>query len=252
MTDLSFTFRGHDIRVLIDSAGNHWWIGRDVCAALELANSRDALANLAEDERGVERIDTLGGPQSVTTINEPGLYRLVFASRKPAAEAFKRWLAHDVLPALRRTGRYALAAGASAARDLPPDAEQWMALVRETRLTYGKAAAARAWARSPLPQVGLAGPDPSGAELDGVDRLVRDFLQDRCEVTGNPQDFLRSGALIDALAAYCADLALPVPGRRTASAAFLRAAEVYRDPSTGWRFRYGKRSDTGYIGLRLT
>ena len=62
-----------------------------------------------DDEKGVGSIDTPGGPQEMSTVNEPGLYSLVLRSRKPEAKEFKRWLTHEVLPQIRKTGRYSLA-----------------------------------------------------------------------------------------------------------------------------------------------
>ena len=77
------------------------------CEALEISNSRDALSRLDDDEKGVASTDTLGGVQEVSIVNEPGLYTLILGSRKPEAKAFKRWVTHDILPAIRKTGRYA-------------------------------------------------------------------------------------------------------------------------------------------------
>ena len=83
------------IRV-IDRDGEPWFIAVDVCKALELGNSRQAIARLDDDEKGVISIDTPGGPQEMSVINEPGLYSLVLGSRKPEAKAFKRWVTHEV------------------------------------------------------------------------------------------------------------------------------------------------------------
>ena len=58
------------------------------------------------DEKGTNSIPTLGGPQDMLTVNEPGLYALILGSRKPEARAFKRWITHEVLPQIRRTGAY--------------------------------------------------------------------------------------------------------------------------------------------------
>lgn len=79
----------------------------DICGALDIANSRDALTRIDEDEKGVALTDTLGGAQEVAVVNEPGLYSLVLGSRKSEARAFKRWITHDVIPAIRKTGMYA-------------------------------------------------------------------------------------------------------------------------------------------------
>lgn len=63
--------------------GQPWFVAADVCRALEISNSRDALTRLDEDEKGVASIDTRGGMQEMATVNEPGLYTLVLGSRKP-------------------------------------------------------------------------------------------------------------------------------------------------------------------------
>lgn len=87
--------------------GEPWFVASDVCKALGIANNRDAVARLDEDEKGVALTDTLGGVQNLTTVNEPGLYALVLSSRKPEAKAFKRWITHEVIPDIRQYGMYA-------------------------------------------------------------------------------------------------------------------------------------------------
>lgn len=86
--------------------GEPWFVASDVCKALGIANNRDAVARLDEDEKGVALTDTLGGVQNLTTVNEPGLYALVLSSRKPEAKAFKRWITHEVIPSIRKHGGY--------------------------------------------------------------------------------------------------------------------------------------------------
>ena len=86
--------------------GEPWFVAVDVCKALQIANSRDALTRIDDDEKGVVLTDTLGGKQEVTIVNEPGLYTLVLSSRKPEARAFKRWITHEVIPAIRKYGGY--------------------------------------------------------------------------------------------------------------------------------------------------
>jgi DNA-damage-inducible protein D len=100
-----FPATGQVIRT-IEIDGTPWFIAADVCAALGIANHRDALARLDADEKGVGTTDTLGGPQAVAIVSEPGLYGLTWTSRKPEAGAFRRWVKHDVLPTIRRTGSY--------------------------------------------------------------------------------------------------------------------------------------------------
>ena len=85
--------------------GEPWFVAVDVCRALEI--DRTASRRLDDDEKGVCSTHTPGGLQDVTIINEPGLYTLVLGSRKPEAKAFKRWITHEVLPSIRKTGAYA-------------------------------------------------------------------------------------------------------------------------------------------------
>ena len=84
-----------------------WFVAKDVCEALELDNVSRAVERLDDDEKGITSIHTLGGEQEMLTINEPGLYTLILGSRKSEAKAFKRWVTHDILPAIRKTGHYA-------------------------------------------------------------------------------------------------------------------------------------------------
>lgn len=91
----------------VNRDGAPWFVAADVCRALEHSNSRMALERLDEDEKGVSSIYTPGGKQEMAIVNEPGLYALVLGSRKPEAKAFKRWITHEVLPAIRKHGAYA-------------------------------------------------------------------------------------------------------------------------------------------------
>lgn len=97
------------VRAVRGEDGEPMFVAKDVCAALGLGNSRQALARLDDDEKGVISTDTPGGEQQMQAVNEPGLYVLVLSSRKPEARAFKRWVTHEVLPALRRDGGYMVA-----------------------------------------------------------------------------------------------------------------------------------------------
>ncbi|MEK4452859.1 MULTISPECIES: phage antirepressor KilAC domain-containing protein [unclassified Paenibacillus] len=102
----TFDFSGMAVRV-VSKDGTPWWVARDVCSVLEISNNRDALSRLDDDEKGVVSTDTLGGKQDLMAVNEPGLFSLILGSRKPEAKRFKRWVTHEVLPAIRKTGMYA-------------------------------------------------------------------------------------------------------------------------------------------------
>lgn len=101
-----FDFHGANVRLLTDEHGEPWFIAKDVCAVLEIGNPSQALTNLDDDEKGITTTDTLGGPQKTVTVSESGFYRLVLRSRKPVAKEFQRWVTHEVLPQIRRTGGY--------------------------------------------------------------------------------------------------------------------------------------------------
>jgi prophage antirepressor-like protein len=82
--------------------GKPWFVSADVCETLDLKNPRDALRRLGSGEKGKVTIQTAGGPQQLSVVNESGLYCLAFTSRKPEAEAFRFWVTDEVLPSLRR------------------------------------------------------------------------------------------------------------------------------------------------------
>lgn len=87
-------------------SGSPWFVAKDVCECLGITKHRDAVSRLDGDERGSVEVDTLGGTQQMAAVNEYGLYSLVLSSRKPSAKAFKRWITHEVIPAIRKHGAY--------------------------------------------------------------------------------------------------------------------------------------------------
>lgn len=115
-----------DVRTLtID--GMPWFVGKDVAEALGYAKSRNAIAAHVDEDDALKRgvMDSLGREQTITFINESGLYSLILSSKLPGAKKFKRWVTSEVLPAIRREGAYVLplASGDSTAplRTLTPD-----------------------------------------------------------------------------------------------------------------------------------
>lgn len=106
MNDLQiYIYSGEQLRTIQRDDGL-WWALRDVCGVLGIANCRNVAARLDDDEKEVCQMDTLGGPQKVTIINEPGLYAVILRSDKPEAKDFRRWVTHEVLPSIRRSGVY--------------------------------------------------------------------------------------------------------------------------------------------------
>lgn len=108
MSTSIFQYVGQQVRVVLVD-GDPWFVASDVAAVLVIANPRSSLALLDDDEKGVHSVDTLGGAQQTTVVSEAGLYSLVMRSRRPEARAFKRWVTHDVLPSIRRSGSYSVA-----------------------------------------------------------------------------------------------------------------------------------------------
>jgi anti-repressor protein len=103
--------------------GEPWFVAADVCNAFGVTNSRNVTARLDADEKDVRIVDTLRGKQAMTVVNEAGLYRMLFtmepnnahcieaaeiAKRIERLHAFKRWITHDVIPSIRKTGMYAV------------------------------------------------------------------------------------------------------------------------------------------------
>lgn len=112
MSIIPYTFpeTNQPIRVVVID-GEPWWLAGDVCAALDLANVGNALARLDDDEKGSIRLaDGTPGNPNRAIVNEPGLYSLILRSDRPEARAFKRWITHEVIPSIRRTGQYGSAA----------------------------------------------------------------------------------------------------------------------------------------------
>jgi len=107
-----FSFDSFDVRTL-DLDGEVWFVASDVAAALDYAHVPHMTRNLDDDEKGVHIVDTLGGAQELAIINESGLYSAILKSRKPEAKRFKRWVTHEVLPSLRKSGSYALPSAAA-------------------------------------------------------------------------------------------------------------------------------------------
>ena len=102
-----FSYKEHEVRTT-EIDGEIWFVAKDVCDILEHSNSRMAVEELDEDEKGVSKVYTPGGMQDMTVVNEAGVYALVFKSRKPEAKQFSRWVRHEVLPQIRRIGSYSV------------------------------------------------------------------------------------------------------------------------------------------------
>lgn len=110
MNDLQvFTYQDKPLRT-VEKDGELWWVLKDVCDVLGIAKARAVADRLDPDEAALTGVmDNAGREQPTYIINEPGLYSVILRSDKPDAKDFKRWVTHEVLPSIRRTGAYAVA-----------------------------------------------------------------------------------------------------------------------------------------------
>jgi prophage antirepressor-like protein len=102
---LDLTFEAHRMR-FVGTPENPEWVASDVCDVLGIVNVSQALAGFDSDEKGIRNLYTLGGKQTLLTVYEPGLYKLLFKSKKPEAKRFQKWVTNEVLPSIRKYGIY--------------------------------------------------------------------------------------------------------------------------------------------------
>jgi prophage antirepressor-like protein len=108
MTELQ-VFRNDEFGEIraVEVNGKAWFVAKDVCDVLGITNHRNAVAKLSGTQKGVHTMDTPGGKQEMAVVNEAGIYKIAFTSRKPEAERFTDWVAGEVLPTIRKHGMYA-------------------------------------------------------------------------------------------------------------------------------------------------
>jgi prophage antirepressor-like protein/mRNA-degrading endonuclease toxin of MazEF toxin-antitoxin module len=100
-----FNYSDRQVRT-VEKDGEVWFVAKDVCDILEIVDTWNAISRLSDQTKGTHSISTLGGNQEMNIINEAGVYKLVFSSRKPEAEKFTDWLAAEVIPSIRKHGAY--------------------------------------------------------------------------------------------------------------------------------------------------
>ena len=99
-------FENLPVRIVLDENDEPWWLAKDVCDILELSNPSQAITILDEDELASLKVRSGGQAREMNAISESGLYTLIIRSNKPQAKPFRRWVTHEVLPSIRRTGQY--------------------------------------------------------------------------------------------------------------------------------------------------
>ena len=142
-----FKFNENDVRT-VTRDGEPWFVAVDICKALGYLNTSKAVGDhLDADEKGVTTGYTLGGEQKLTVINESGLYALVLRSRKPEARKFAKWVTSEVLPAIRKTGKFDVRTHTGPLTKEMRETIKSLVIERAKALPYGKQAGAiiKAW-----------------------------------------------------------------------------------------------------------
>lgn len=104
-----FDFNGMGVRVIKDSSGEPWFVAKDVADILGYTDTQAMTRRLDKDEISSCTDKSSGQGRRITIINESGLYNAILGSNKPEAKSFKRWVTHEVLPEIRKTGAYVAA-----------------------------------------------------------------------------------------------------------------------------------------------
>lgn len=127
-----FADKGFKIRVIM-RCDEPWFVAKDACDCLTISNVTQACQTLDEDEKGVCKVETLGGKQDMMVISESGLYTLIMRSNKEQAKPFRRWVTGEVLPSIRKTGGYSIAQPPKPSYMLASEEERAIAWAEEHR-----------------------------------------------------------------------------------------------------------------------
>ena len=191
---IPFVFRDDRVRVIMHG-GEPWFVARDVCRILGIAKPENTYDRIPDDERDTCLTgDTTGREQETVILSEPGLYRMVFRSDKPQAEAFRHWVLHEVLPAIRKTGRYAPEQAQAADPFSNSELRSRIDVIREARLLFGHERARRMWAGLGLPEVPRA-PEYADAAAEDAAACLETLLGHTPPGASDPLRTLLSDAL---------------------------------------------------------
>lgn len=130
-----FNYETNEIRT-VENNGAVWFVAKDVCDVLDISKYRDAVSKLDDDERGSVKVDTPGGEQEMTAINESGLYTLILRSNKPNAKLFRKWVTGTVLPSIKQHGFYATP---DTAQRIINDPDTFIAVLKELKALQSQA-----------------------------------------------------------------------------------------------------------------
>lgn len=122
-----FEFEGNEVRTIIGDDDMVWFVGKDVAEALGYSNPRNAVpTHVSDEDKQRTQIEYAGQRRDVTIINESGLYALIFGSRLESAKRFKHWVTSEVLPSIRKTGKYEIKQDSYMISDPIERAKRWI------------------------------------------------------------------------------------------------------------------------------
>lgn len=178
-----FTFKEDQLRTLTDQNGEPWFVLKDVMNILGIGNPTETVKNLDEDEFSTtEVIDSIGRKQQALITSEPGLYKLVMRSRKPEAKEFQRWVAHEVLPSIRKHGAYATGTVLQKALD---DPDFMIGVLTRLKKEREQRARAEQTIRDQAPKVLFADSVETAKSSILIGELARDLRQNGVQIGQN-------------------------------------------------------------------
>lgn len=225
---IPFAFDAALVRVVLDDAGEPWFVAKDIALALGYQWSGiRTIQHVPEEWRGVESVSTPSAAQEMHILSEQGLYFFLGRSDKPKALPFQKWLAGDVLPSLRKTGGYALpshpALESPAPRCALPDVPEmyhlrpglrqrlWQDALQTARLDNAGSDVAAQWFAA-LCRMMVMGHAPRGG-VDETTRSILQFADERCRAEHNGR--VSAAALYDAFTPWwCSRFDEPVPSQQ--------------------------------------
>jgi prophage antirepressor-like protein len=202
---VNYAFEDNLVRVHKDEAGNPWFVAKDVCGVLDHSNYRMAVKGLDDDEKGVSEVYTPGGKQEMITISESGLYALVFRSNLEEAKFFRKWVTSEVLPSIRKTGKYEVNQPGLAVDDDPTkrasyrvkQAQRTQIMSNAVQIAKMEGSQDRADVFALYEQLceAVAGPElESSTEMEEAEELAKEFVDQWMTITNGDGPTARTTA----------------------------------------------------------
>jgi len=201
---IPFIYDEKPFRIMKDGSDMLWVVAKDVCNILEIVNVAQAIDGLDSDEKGISKTYTPGGIQEMLTLSEAGLYTLIIRSNKPQAKPFRRWVTHEVLPSLRKTGAYThykTDTNSLPLTEILAIFSRFLAVIESIEQRKGSARTKK--------QPNQDTPDCEERVIDSSSLYVRDFVSDCCELL--PRTWDARTRMFDAYRSWCENVGCQKP-----------------------------------------